>query len=271
MSQQNPWQQPPALEVDDSDRDSAIGETATGWSSTISLTSSITKYREENGRRYHAYKDGVYFIPNDNAEQERLDTQHNLFLMTFGGDLYLCPAGKEGSEPVQTVLDVGTGTGIWAMDFADAHPESHVIGVDLSPIQPSFVPPNLEFQIDDLEDTWSFSGRFDFIYARMMTGSFANWPRFFNQCYENLNPGGWIEVCDIAHVKADDDSLNATNLQTWCDLCFDASEKAGRSLNSVLKYKAQLEEAGFTAVTERIFRWPMNRWPKDPNFKDLGE
>ena len=40
------------------------------------------------------------------------------------------------------IVDVGTGTGIWAMDFADAHPESQVLGIDLSPIQPRFVPPN---------------------------------------------------------------------------------------------------------------------------------
>lgn len=28
------------------------------------------------------------------------------------------------------------------VDFADEHPESQVTGVDLSPIQPKFVPPN---------------------------------------------------------------------------------------------------------------------------------
>jgi methylase of polypeptide subunit release factors len=33
------------------------------------------------------------------------------------------------------VLDIGTGTGIWAIDFADEHPEAEVIGTDLSPIQ----------------------------------------------------------------------------------------------------------------------------------------
>lgn len=36
-------------------------------------------------------------------------------------------------------LDIGTGTGIWAIDFADEHPETTVIGTDLSPIQPDSV------------------------------------------------------------------------------------------------------------------------------------
>lgn len=36
--------------------------------------------------------------------------------------------------PVETphkVLDIGTGTGIWAIDFANEHPEAEVIGLDL--------------------------------------------------------------------------------------------------------------------------------------------
>lgn len=31
----------------------------------------------------------------------------------------------------QKVLDIGTGTGIWAIDFANDHPEASVIGLDL--------------------------------------------------------------------------------------------------------------------------------------------
>jgi hypothetical protein len=40
------------------------------------------------------------------------------------------------------------------------------------------------FYIDDLEEEWIYSAKFDFIYARMLTGSIANWPRFFQQAYE---------------------------------------------------------------------------------------
>ena len=42
-------------ETDDWDRDSAIGEVNIA-SSTTSMTSSILRYRQENGRTYHAYK-----------------------------------------------------------------------------------------------------------------------------------------------------------------------------------------------------------------------
>lgn len=48
--------------------------------------------------------------------------------------------GKLHFAPIETpskVLDIGTGTGIWAMDLGDEFPEAEVIGTDISPIQPS--------------------------------------------------------------------------------------------------------------------------------------
>ncbi|KAL2872918.1 hypothetical protein SGCOL_011933 [Colletotrichum sp. CLE4] len=38
---------------------------------------------------------------------------------------------------VGRVLDVGTGTGIWAVQFGDDHPEADILGIDLSATQPS--------------------------------------------------------------------------------------------------------------------------------------
>lgn len=48
----------------------------------------------------------------------------------------------------------GTGTGIWAIDMADTYPAAQVIGTDLSPVQPIFVPPNCRFEVDDFELDW---------------------------------------------------------------------------------------------------------------------
>jgi len=52
------------------------------------------------------------------------DLQHHLFTLTLGGKLYLSPIGDD--KPLSRALDAGTGTGVWAIDFADAHPETEV-------------------------------------------------------------------------------------------------------------------------------------------------
>jgi cyclopropane fatty-acyl-phospholipid synthase-like methyltransferase len=114
-------------------------------------------------------------------------------------------------------LDVGTGTGIWAIDFADEHPETAVIGVDLSPIQPVYVPPNLTFQVDDVEETWTYPEEFDFIYSRMMVGSLANVPRFIEQSFNNLSPGGYLEMVDLSYpIKTIDNTFPENSaLSKW--------------------------------------------------------
>ncbi|KAF7552353.1 hypothetical protein G7Z17_g4390 [Cylindrodendrum hubeiense] len=104
----------------DGDQDSTLGSDA--GSSTQSISSTILDYRRENGRTYHGYKDG--------------NLQHHLCLLTYGDRLGIAPPGLPDSK-VKNVLDVGTGTGIWAIDFGDEHPEAQVVGIDLSPTQPS--------------------------------------------------------------------------------------------------------------------------------------
>ena len=43
-----------------------------GRSFTTSINSTVTDYKFEHGRRYHAYQDGKYALPNDDAEINRL-------------------------------------------------------------------------------------------------------------------------------------------------------------------------------------------------------
>ncbi|KAL3426424.1 methyltransferase domain-containing protein [Phlyctema vagabunda] len=193
-----------------------------------------------------------------------------MYYLTLGGNLFVAPVPKQ--QKLHRVLDLGTGTGIWAIDFADEHPESQVIGVDLSPIQPSFVPPNCAFEIDDIEEPWTYKFKFDFINLRMMVGTVRNWPRCFKQCYDNLNPGGWIEIKDIKFPVEDNDNSFPENcaIRKWTDLILEGTKTLGSPCDCAKDYKDQLIEAGFTNVVETRFKWPMNRWPHDPKLKELG-
>ena len=40
--------------------------------------------------------------------------------------------------------------------MGELFPSAEVIGVDLSPIQPNWVVPNVRFEVDDLELDWTF-------------------------------------------------------------------------------------------------------------------
>ena len=99
----------------------------------------------------------------------------------LGDRLFWAPIG---SEP-QKVLDLGTGTGIWAIDFADMFPSADVVGTDLSPIQPEWLPPNLRFEIDDAESSWTWKPEsFDYIHNRNFVCAIRDWPRLIQQTFE---------------------------------------------------------------------------------------
>lgn len=90
-------------------------------------------------------------MPNDDKEQDRLDLHHEILRLAWSDKLHEAPL-----DTPQHILDIGTGTGIWAIDIAEKFPMAEVVGTDLSPIQPSWVPPNCSFQVDDAMLEWTF-------------------------------------------------------------------------------------------------------------------
>jgi hypothetical protein len=70
-------------------------------------------------------------------------------------------------------------------DFADRHPSARVVGTDLSAIQPSLVPPNVQFEVHDCCDEWIYSAdSFNFIHVRGLYGCIADWPAFLQRSAE---------------------------------------------------------------------------------------
>lgn len=114
--------------------ESGMDDDAASSRYTASLTSSIEDYPMENGRRYHAFKDGTYVMPNDESELDRLDLTHNMLKISMNMRLF----DATFSKAPKNILDIGTGTGMWAIEMADEYPEAEIVGTDLSPTQPSW-------------------------------------------------------------------------------------------------------------------------------------
>ncbi|KAK4449736.1 S-adenosyl-L-methionine-dependent methyltransferase [Podospora aff. communis PSN243] len=265
--------QPPALahELDD-DVDSALGEDQSD--STASITSSIVQYRTLHGRTYHSERgNALYWGSNDERQSKALDINHHAQTLAIGGKLYLAPLKK---DKVKNVLDIGTGTGIWAIDFADEFPDANIIGTDISPIQPTWVPPNVRFEIEDCCQPWTFPDNdFDFVHMRGLVGSIDDWNALLKRAYDSLKPGGWLQSFEPSVVwETDDGTLPKDSaLYQWGPIFTEWGAKSGRSftvLEDGLQRKA-MESAGFVDIDEFNTKQPIGKWPADEALRERGE
>ncbi|GJC94390.1 methyltransferase [Colletotrichum higginsianum] len=173
------------------------------------------------------------------------DLQHHIWLITLDGELGTSP----GRHTAKRVLDMGTGTGIWAIDFA-----------------------NCSFEIDDLELNWEWNQPFDYIFNRSVAGSWSNFRSIIQKAYDNLEPGGYFEIQDLELPSyCDDGTVPPTAaLYRWQNALVDASNEIGRPLNYAPSSLGDLRDVGFVEIRHRVFQWPFNSWPEDPKLKEIG-
>ncbi|KAH7467773.1 hypothetical protein FOMA001_g15637 [Fusarium oxysporum f. sp. matthiolae] len=210
--------------------------------------------------------------PNDEKQLEALDLIHHWLTLMLDDKLFLPPIG----DNPQKILDIGTGTGIWAINVADEYPSANVIATDITPTQPSFVPPNVEFQIDDAQLEWTFEPEsFDFIHIRYLQGTIGDWDRLYGQMYKALKPGGWFQhiepdlqmLSQNPEIKVDDEHI----FTRWAKVFTQVGETIGCTFDfSNGKLSTLAKDAGFVSVTPQTHKIPIGRWPKDKKKKELG-
>ena len=162
----------------------------------------------------------------------------------------------------RSVLDVGCGSGAWALDVASHFPFTTVLGIDLTPpIKPADAPDNCRFEKADVEQGWLFvhhDEKFDFIHARMLANGIRDWPKFFSRCFDHIHPGGWIEVPDVrvAGVSARDGSTaEVSPAIQWFELFRTTAAKKGLDPYANQKHSQRLSSAGFVNIKETPVEW----------------
>ncbi|TDZ32712.1 Secondary metabolism regulator LAE1 [Colletotrichum trifolii] len=264
-------EEPPVLDADDEfysiDDASSLDERLSNL--TASITSSVVDYPVEYGRRYHAFRPGSYKFPNDEFEMDRLNLAHAMMVKAIGSRLYLAPVDMDKAH---NILDIGTGTGIWAVEMGDIYPEAEILGLDLSAIQPEWVPSNVKFEIDDVESSWVGHKKYDFIMCRYMGASIKDWPKLMQNIYDHLAPGGWAEFQDVNTTFYSQDGTYSEETATakWMTAFNDACAATGRDPSVGPKLYGWVMDAGFQNVAHYKVVAPLGPWAKDPWYRELG-
>jgi ubiquinone/menaquinone biosynthesis C-methylase UbiE len=159
-----------------------------------------------------------YALPRDTEEINRLDFQHYMLRYAFQG-LYAAPLGDPAS-----ILDVGTGTGRWAIEMAELFPAAQVVGLDVNPPPPDeradrgmdTRPPNYQFTPGNILEGLPFpTGAFDFVHMRLLfTGMpLDRWPSVIGELARVARPDGWVESVESANLLQTGPAF--AQVQTW--------------------------------------------------------
>jgi hypothetical protein len=174
------------------------------------------------------------------------------------------------------------------LTVGDLYPGANVLGVDLSPIQPEWIPPNVKFMVDDVESPWLRpQNHFDYIHGRHTVMAIKDWPKLMTRVFKyvshlskkcptdrnsHLKPGGWFELQEIHHFPhCHDGSMPPDHPVTeyWSNIIA-ALANLGVNFNATLLLADMMREAGFVNVTTRIFHVPIGVWPKNKVLKMVG-
>jgi hypothetical protein len=149
------------------------------------------------------------------------------------------------------------------------------------------VPPNVKFEVDDVESAWAYSEPFDYIFCRYLCTAINDWPGLVKSTFElvnhlnygtyprsyanvditsrNVKPGGWVEFQDFnLKYYSDDDTLkDDSDTSKWVDILLDASRKNGREPNPGPLLEGWVKDAGFTNIQHEKVKLPIGPWAKN--------
>ncbi len=212
------------------------------------------------GRRHMA--DAPYVLPSDDQEINRLDFQHYMLRYALRGN-YAAPIGRPRS-----ILDVGCGTGRWAMEMATIFPEANVIGTDLVPPRADSQvslgngidrrPANYTFVEGNILEGLPFAdGSFDFVHMRLLLFAVSKdrWPAVIRELMRVTRPGGWIESVETGPQQNGGPAMEL--LVQWIT---EASVRRGVDPLLGPQIGTYMREAGLANMTTSSVQLPVGRY-----------
>ncbi|KAI9229544.1 MAG: S-adenosyl-L-methionine-dependent methyltransferase [Piptocephalis tieghemiana] len=164
-------------------------------------TLSGPEFNVVHGRRYlsHSSGRGHYPLPVDSQEMDRLQEQHYWMLLLLEKN-YILPMTDLGFRP-QTILDVGTGNGVWLLEMASEFPDAQCVGVDFAPTFPTeILPPNCSFFLGNVLERLPFQDNaFEYTHQRFLGYGVQQdqWPWVLGELMRVTRPGGWVEMMEM--------------------------------------------------------------------------
>ncbi len=207
------------------------------------------------GRRFVA--DAPYMLPKDDAELNRLDFQHYMLRFALRG-LYAPPL-----DQLRDALDVGCGTGRWALEMAQLFPQANVVALDIvappseTGATASLRPLNYVFVEGNVLQGLPFApDSFDFTHQRALLGAIpeAAWPGVARERARVTRPGGWIQLIEPAPAPMGGPGMNA--LAQWTQ---QASMRRGINTAVGAQVSEFLRQAGLQDISARKIEIPMGR------------
>lgn len=146
-----------------------------------------------------------------------------------------------------------------------------MIGIDISPIQPKWVPANVTFEVDDVEQVWPYKDNsFDMVHVRQLCGFIGDWPKLYKQAFRILKPGGVLEIQDFFGLQCEDGSLpEDSNMMRWAGLVESGLRASGRELLTG-EHAVELAKVGFERTKYDPIKIAVGAWPVDKAEKELG-